>query len=94
MNNSGNSNLYIRTTSETIHQTDNELNHPWINPFKGSNSISSLVNDLYFFQNSTKFNLQCLLDLIEEKGQNEFKLLVKQLESELDYSESKNETLA
>ena len=56
--------------------------------------IASLVNYLYFFQNSTKFNLQCLLDLIEEKDQNDFKLLVKQLESELDYSESKNETLA
>ena len=68
------------------------INHPRINPFKGSNSSSS--KRPIFFSKFNKFNLQCLLDLIEEKGQNEFKLLVKQLESELDYSESKNETLA
>lgn len=67
------------------------INHPRINPFKGSNSSSSKRS--IFFSKFNKFNLQCLVDLIEEKDQNEFKLQVKQLESELDYSESKNETL-
>lgn len=55
----------------------NQQNQLIGNQFKTSNSRRTI-----FFSKFNRLNLQCLLDLIEEKDQNEFRQLIKQLETE------------
>jgi len=82
-----------RTTSETMPQQENDT----VKQQQQQQQTASFKTNISskrttFYSKFNKLNLQCLLDLIEEKDKNEFKLLVKHLESELSLNSEKAET--